>query len=224
MNPPILLCGCPGSGTSLVAKILRHSGLFLGDDAGPIDARKYHESQCFMRYNIQFLGQTIDFPHAPKSVEQFQSHIASMKQNCEKMADMVDRERLLSEYCGDLGHLPPNLSWGWKDPRNSATAMIWKRVFPHLRLIVISRTWRWRNRWKSGGSDSGNWYRKESTRKLRELYDNPVGIDQQSVLRVDVDRLTTDADFFKSVAKWCNLSVDPGSSLDELMEQVGLER
>lgn len=228
MSAPILLCGCPGSGTSLVAKILRHAGLFTGADSGSFDARKYHESQCFKGYNIQFLTQTIKFPHAPKSVQQFNNHNAIMKQQLEQLVQLVDRDQLLSDYWGDSSGDPKDQSWGWKDPRNSATAMIWRAVFPDLRLIVICRNgrWldRWLDRWKSGGSDSGKWYRQRSTAKLRELYQTPIGIDPNSLLQVDVDQLTTDVDFFERVLAWCDLRSDPSINFGEFMGRVGVER
>jgi len=224
MNSPILLCGCPGSGTSLVAKMLRHAGLFTGADSGPADARKYHESQCFMKYNIQFLTDTINFSHAPKSVLQFQSHNANMRLQLESLTKMVDRNQLLSEYWGDSENMPNSPIWGWKDPRNSATALIWKQVFPELRVIIISRNWRWRDRWKFGGSDSGNWYRKQSTAELREMYQHPIGIEPESQLRIDVDQLMTAADYFGHVLKWCNLSPEPMNQFDDFLTKVGVER
>ena len=223
MTSPILICGCPGSGTSLVAKILRHAGLFTGADSGPFEARKYHESQCFMKYNIQFLTQTINFPHAPKSVEQFNHHNSRMPQQLAELTELVDLNELLSEYWGDLNLATSRPAWGWKDPRNAATAMIWNRVFPHLRVIVVYRNWRWRDRWKSGGSDSGNWFRKQSTAELRELYQHPIGIDQDSIFNVDVDRLTSDAGFFGQVLDWCVLSNEPKLQFDEFLASVGFE-
>jgi hypothetical protein len=92
------------------------------------------------------------------------------------------------------------------------------------RVIAICRNWRWRDRWKSGGSASGNWYRKQSTAELRRLYESPIGIDQNSILRVDVDQLTTDAAVFESVLTWCNLSVGPRMKFKDVMEEIGLER
>ena len=224
MNAPILICGCPGSGTSLVTKILRHAGLFVGADAGPADARKYHESQGFKHYNIQFLSQTIDFPHAPKSVNQFQTHNARMLQEHGRLADLVNRDQLFSGYCGGSTSLPLNQPWGWKDPRNSATAMIWQDVFPGLRVIAISRTWRWRDRFKSGGSESGNWYRKKSTAELRALYENPIGFDSNSIFRVDVDQLITDADCLGQLLAWCSLSCLPRNDYVNFMAKIGVER
>lgn len=223
MTSPILICGCPGSGTSLVAKILRHAGLFTGADSGPFEARKYHESQCFMNYNIEFLTRTIDFPHAPKSVEQFNRHNSRMQQQLTDLTGLIDRNQLLAEYWGDSGLATSTQAWGWKDPRNSSTAMIWSQVFPQLRVIAVYRKWHWRDRWKSGGSDSGKWFRKQSTRKLRELYQHPIGIDQDSIFQVDVDLLTTDASYLGQVLDWCGLSNSPKNHFDEFLARVGFE-
>jgi hypothetical protein len=219
---PIAICGCPGSGTSLVAKILRHAGLFTGADSGPADARKYHESQCFMHYNIEFLTRTIDFPHAPKSFKQFTDHNQRMLEQLDELTEMVDRHQLRSEYWGECD--PLDQPWGWKDPRNSATALIWKQIFPQLRVVAVARNWRWRDRWKLGGSDSGNWYRKQSTAELRKMYQHPIGIEQESILTVDVDQLTTDAEVFGQVLAWCKLDGEPKNRFDDFLLNVGVER
>jgi hypothetical protein len=102
--------------------------------------------------------------------------------------------------------------------------MIWKQIFPQLRVIVVCRNWRWRNRWKFGGSDSGNWFRKQSTAELREMYQAPIGIDPESLFKVDVDRLTTDADFFGEVLTWCQLNAEPSLRFDEFLANVGVEK
>ena len=224
MNSPLVICGCPGSGTSLVTKMLRHAGLFTGSDSGPIEARKYHESQCFKQYNIQFLTRTIDFPHAPKSVQQFETHNSRMKENLDEIALSVDRDSLLAEYWSNVDESSAHQAWGWKDPRNSATVMIWREIFPQLRVIVVCRNWKWRDRWKSGGSDSGNWYRKQSTAEIRKLYQNPIGIDANSMLHVDVDRFTTDANLFADVLAWSNLNQNPASEFEHFLATVGFER
>lgn len=225
MNSPILIGGSPGSGTSLVAKMLRHAGLFTGADSGPADARKYHESQCFMQHNIRFLTHTIDFPHAPKSVEQFARHNLHMEQRIAELAGLIDRNQLFSEYLGGQNNAPPeNRSWGWKDPRNSATALIWKQAFPELSVIAVSRRWRWRDRWKPGGSESGKWFRQQSTAKLRQMYERPFGISANKLLVVDFQRFTTDADYFADVLTWCKLDRDPANRFEEFLSAVGLER
>lgn len=220
---PLIICGCPGTGTSLVTKMLRHAGLFTGIDSGDADARKYHESQSFQQYNIDFLTETIQFPHAPKSVAQFEMHNGKMQQQIDGFSDRIDRNRLFADYFGVNGRNPEQ-PWGWKDPRNSATAMVWHRMFPHSRVIVVQRRWRWRDRWKRGGSQSGRWYRSQSTSRLRELYENPVGLENCSLRRVDVDRFTSDANYFAATLAWCALDCAPARRFDDFLRQVHFER
>lgn len=221
-EPPLLICGCPGSGTSLVTKMLRQAGLFTGTDSGPVNARKYHESQVFKQCNMHFLEATIQFPHAPKSVSQFQTHNQHMLQRLEELAGLVDSEGLMDNY--GLEERRPGQPWGWKDPRNSATALIWRQWFPELRLLIVQRPWRWRDRWKLGGSPSGRWYRRHSTAKLRELYTRPTGMEHVATRRLDVDRFTTDADYFESTLNWCMLDTAPAKRFNEFLSQVGFER
>lgn len=217
-----MICGCPGSGTSLVTKMLRHAGLFTGQDSGPIEARKYHESQCFKHYNEQFLTQTIGFPHAPKSVQQFRAHVEVMQQRGESLARLIDREQLLNEFCGaepDAIERP----WGWKDPRNSATAAVWQAVFPEIRALVVTRKLRWRDRWKPGGTDSGKWYRQRSTRSLRRLYAREPAELVGDTLLVDVDRMTSDAGFLAQVLVWCQLDSSQAYQFGDFLQTIGLE-
>ena len=58
----------------------------------------------------------------------------------------------------------------------------------------------------------------------RELYEYPIGIDQKSLLRVDVDQLTTDAKAMNRVLTWCNLRIDPRRRLGTFMQEIGQDR
>lgn len=224
MNHPIMICGCPGSGTSLVAKMLRHAGLFTGADSGPASARKYHESQSFMQENIRLLKHTIDFPHAPKSADQFRRHNQQMQQQLDQLVKSIDLDRLLTTYWGQADCKTQKRPWCWKDPRNSATAMIWKNVLPGLKVVVVCRKWRWHDRWKRGGTDSGRWYRRQSTREIRAMYEQPLGIEGDDLLKVDVQQLTSDADYFGKVLNWCHLDHDSADRFDDFLDRVGVER
>ena len=98
MNGPVMICGCPGSGTSLVTKMLRHAGMFVGSDAGPLKARKFHESECFRDTNIRLLSETIGFPHAPKGSWQFEEHVQKARTQLPKLVQLVDKQRLLKTF------------------------------------------------------------------------------------------------------------------------------
>ena len=220
MNNPILICGCPGGGTSLVTKMLRYAGMFAGADAGPCEARKYHESNAFVEANRTFLNQTIAFPHAPKSALQFTTHIERSGKDLVQLASLVDKEDLLANYWAGAQR---NTVWGWKDPRNSANALIWRSLFPELRVLVIHRKWSRTMRAELGKSDAGIWFRKESTKDLRRLYYDPPGIEGLDRFDVDFDRLIEGSAEFEATLRWCGLSDEPLKDYRAFLEQVGLE-
>ena len=56
------------------------------------------------------------------------------------------------------------------------------------------------------------------------MYENPIGLDDASILRVDVDQLTSDRQVLQGVLDWCKLSVDPSLNFDNFMQAIGLER
>lgn len=51
LKPPVVICGCHGSGTSYLVKLLRHNDFEAGKDSGDISSRKVHESKAFSRAN-----------------------------------------------------------------------------------------------------------------------------------------------------------------------------
>ena len=182
---PILICGPPGSGTSLATKILRRSGVFVGSDAGPHEARKFHESACFREANNLILNATIGFPHAPKTTAQFLQHIEKLEQNTQELASLIDVRYLLRQYwCSK----EPCLPWGWKDPRNSANVLLWRNIFPELRILTVNKCWSWRERNRIG-SKAGNWFRRQSTWRLRRLYRKPPHSNGLDFHELSFDRL-----------------------------------
>ena len=141
---PWIICGCPGSGTSLVTRILRQAGLFVGSDAGELQSRKFHESASFRNVNSEWLRTSIDFPHAPKDALQFRRHIDYVRHHQDALLRQIRMKNLLTEYWGPQD---PGDCWGWKDPRNSANLLLWRELFPHARILIIQRKWRLRMRW-----------------------------------------------------------------------------
>ena len=221
MSGPVLICGCPGSGTSFVTKMLRYAGMFAGADAGPVEARKYHESACFVDLNKKFLTQTIDFPYAPKGAWQFSEHIARTEETLDELVGLVDKNCLLDTYWGESD---PTDFWGWKDPRNSATAVIWREVFPDLRVLVTGRKWTKAMRRQSGGSLAGEWFRQESTAKVRALYLHPPGVEGLDRYQVDFDKLVTSSDEFNRLLNWIGLPDRPADEFKSFLDQLRIER
>jgi hypothetical protein len=131
-----MICGAPGSGTSLVTKMLRTLGMFAGSDAGSLSDRKFHESIAFRNANNLILSATIDFPHAPKSAKQFHDHVSILEDSLTKWVALINLAELRNGYLGESNDCK---WWGWKDPRNSANVLLWKTIFPDLRIITIRK-------------------------------------------------------------------------------------
>lgn len=218
--PPLIVCGAPGSGTSLLARMLRHCGVFLGADAGPIDQRKYHESESFSATNRAWLDQLIGFPHAPKSVEQFQQLASTPSERVDQLVRSVDLEDLLQRFWSDHDRTVP---WGWKDPRNSATAFIWQRLFPSAKIVVLTRKWSWRDRLRKEGSDSGLWYRHQSTRVIRRCYTAPQRIGKSELFTVRFERLIQDPMELNELLRKLGLSYLTIEDFDLFRRDCGVE-
>ena len=216
LHPPIIICGCPGSGTSLVTRMLRHAGFFAGTDAGPLESRKFHESNIFRQVNQQLLGESIDFPHAPKSKRQFVDHLKYCSQHLQAMQEKIDLDRILEIYWGDARD--EQAIWGWKDPRNSANLMIWRTQFPDLRVLVIERLWSKKMLTQDGGSASGNWFRTESTSAVRNQYLNPAGAKGLDVYRVNFDQLLNDVNELSKLLSWARLPVEPADHFERFLK------
>ena len=215
---PVLICGAPGSGTSLVAKILRHAGVFVGADAGAIDARKFHESRCFREANKRILEATIDFPYAPKSVTQFQTHVALLNDRIDSVVQRIDVESLLDQFF--QAHRR-DVIWGWKDPRNSANVLVWRRLFPQLRILTIEKRWSRfeRNR---PGSEAGNWFRQASTARLRKLYVQPPHREGLESFPLSFDKMLKCRGELRQLWDWLGLEPDSFPGCRFLLEQAGV--
>ncbi len=208
-----MICGAPGSGTSFVTKLLRHSGMFAGSDAGPMDARKFHESTAFQIVNNRLLEATIGFPHAPKTTQQFLAHLRQLDDRRDELLGMIDVDSLLESYWGDRTRCD---LWGWKDPRNAANVLIWKSLFPEVRMITITKRWRWSERTVKG-TLAGDWYRSKSNRRLRKLYRQPPYAEDVDTFALDFDDLTQNQHQLNRLRDWLGLPAVTGAQHNELM-------
>lgn len=134
---PIIILGMHRSGTSLLARILEKFGLFLGYKKDP-----NNEAIFFLHLNEWMLKQANagwDNPYCFKFSDNFL--LDSMRQALEHM--MVSKYRvnylgpaLISKY-NDIRSL--EIPWGWKDPRNTFTIDVWKKIFPNAKIIHVYR-------------------------------------------------------------------------------------
>jgi hypothetical protein len=127
---PICVTGMHRSGTSMVAEILRTSGVYLGEDdellpSSRFNPRGYFENRAFVALNDEILAALggawdrpprIRFPWARGRLEP-----------------------LRTRACALANAMQARAPWGWKDPRTSLTLRFWQAIVPDLRLVVCVR-------------------------------------------------------------------------------------
>ncbi|HEX7236088.1 MAG TPA: sulfotransferase [Gammaproteobacteria bacterium] len=134
---PIVVIGMHRSGTRLLVEILDKLGVFMG-----ADRQADSESVAFMLINESILHQCGAFWSEPMSAHFLLAQPDAVEPLAAMAKDALAAQ--LASYAGPYGRhlesgqkdLPP---FGWKDPRNTFTLPVWKRVFPNLRTIHIVR-------------------------------------------------------------------------------------
>lgn len=134
---PIVVIGMHRSGTRVVVDLLDRLGVFMGADR-QADA----ESVAFLLINEAILHQCGAFWSEPMSAHfmlaqpDVVEHLAAWTR--ERLAAQLDQYVGPSEWHREAAgsELP---AFGWKDPRNTFTLPVWKRVFPNLRVIHVLR-------------------------------------------------------------------------------------
>ena len=135
---PLLISGMGRSGTSLLAKILKNEGIFIGDNLN-----NDYESLFFMKINEWIFYQTGSFWDNPtnflnlyKNPEEFDlmfKYVSSYLKSSLWSFFGLEKNKISSHKQLSL------LNWGWKDPRNVYTSLLWKKIFPNLKVIYIIR-------------------------------------------------------------------------------------
>ena len=134
---PLVVIGMHRSGTRLLAEVLAKLGVFTG-----ADLQADSESVAFMLINEEILHRCGAFWSEPMS-----AHFLLAQPEAAEHLAATAREALaarLEKYAGPSGwhrEASPEKwpAFGWKDPRNTFTLPVWKRVFPNLRVIHIVR-------------------------------------------------------------------------------------
>ncbi len=134
---PIVVIGMHRSGTRLLVEMLDKLGVFMG-----ADRQGDSESVAFMLINEGILHQCGAFWSEPMSAHFMLSQPDAAEQLAASARDALAGQ--LDQYVGAPGwHLERGAkelpAFGWKDPRNTFTLPVWRRVFPNLRAIHIVR-------------------------------------------------------------------------------------
>lgn len=223
-NNLIIICGCPGGGTSYVTKLLRFSGFAAGDDAGDLDDRKFHESLFFKNINKEILSSKKipkiiwDTNDLPKAIKVFADNKAVHELYLNKYLNnkkIFDR-RMIASHGGQRGSGP----WGWKDPRNSITLPFWLKIFPGARVLFITKK---HNKHAVGISKSGKAF-IASDKELRQFYFKPPYFDEKiDHLTISFEEVTVNFNKFNELLCWIGLCEISNNSFESLLYSTKFE-
>jgi hypothetical protein len=136
-SSPIIVIGMHRSGTSILTRMLIEQGVYMGRNFDPNS-----EDGFFKGVNQRIMNSlhaTWSNPEGMIEISDFFSETCdiSIRNFINKYGFMYtcDRYRILPSLRGaDESQL-----WGWKDPVNTFTLPIWRRVFPNARVVHIYR-------------------------------------------------------------------------------------
>lgn len=135
---PVIITGMHRSGTTMVTKCLERVGLFAGEKK-----ESNNESLLFLKLNKWMLRHTNSYWDNPGNfqfvtdelVSEFHRvikfHLNSFRS---KRSYLGLRYALKYKTIEDI-----DFPWGWKDPRNTFTIDIWKKIFPDSKIINVIR-------------------------------------------------------------------------------------
>ncbi|MFY9260094.1 MAG: sulfotransferase [Gallionella sp.] len=137
---PVIIIGMHRSGTTMVAQLLQHLGLFVGEDLDP-----NCEPEYFIRLNDWLLKEAGGAWDQPSAMAKFYGAGDDfIELNVDYLREILSTWPV-SSFIGKLAYLkgdtPFNMQrmWGWKDPRNTITLPIWLRLFPEAKVLHIHR-------------------------------------------------------------------------------------
>jgi glycosyltransferase involved in cell wall biosynthesis len=221
---PVIICGAHGSNTSLITKMLRHCGFFVGSDASDLTSRKHHESQSFSillnNFN-QRIGLDINCGIDSAVQTPIEAHV-HYKEVCNNAAifDSIyakgEIERVLDVFWRGNEDKRNRVVWGWKNPRNSFYVRIWESFFEDPMYLITTKK---HSLGLPTTTSSGNWF-VESTREMREVYTKPFGLELESemVLSIDSNLVLDDYVEFNKVLSWLDLDTLDESGFAQLLE------
>lgn len=131
---PVLVIGMHRSGTRLLDGLLAGLGVFMG-----ADRQADGESVTFMLANEAIFHQCGTFWNEPMPVHYVLSDTELLKHTENVARDAL--EARLEQYLGPagLGSIGKTAGFGWKDPRNTFTLPVWRRIFPGARVVHVLR-------------------------------------------------------------------------------------
>ena len=126
----VCIAGMHRSGTSMVAKILHTSGLYLGPETdlaprNPGMFEDHWENKRFVKINAGIISRFYGSWDAPPQIPEDW-------RDARLSPFLQDARGVLNAF---EGHGP----WGWKDPRNCLTLPFWQSLLDPLPVILVVR-------------------------------------------------------------------------------------
>lgn len=136
---PIIIIGMHRSGTSMIARMLRDLGLFIGRDL-----EDNNEATFFVKRNDKILNICNATWDNPDPIEVLLNHSPIREQITKSLLDDLRSFQAVSfmgpkYFLKYTSVLKFDLSWGWKDPRNTFLLPLWLDIFPNAKIIHIYR-------------------------------------------------------------------------------------
>ena len=167
--PPLIIIGAHRSGTSLLAKLLHVSGVFMG-----AKRNQHDEAEFFFKQNERILRLAhaewdipapVDFLLACKPI--YNQLITEMEH---RLAVEEARSFLGNDHNGQLESIKEQTTpWGWKDPRTTFTLPLWLRIFPEAKVLHVVRN----------GIDVAASLHKRETRRRNKLQNGRFSCQEQ---------------------------------------------
>lgn len=138
-NPPIIVIGMHRSGTTLLSRLLRKSGVQMGWLKG----NDTDESLFFQNINKSLFRIAHSYWDEPKAFkyalqnDRFKSAAVNAVSSFLKTSSSFFYFGKLRKKEKGFSTIP--FRWGWKDPRNTYSLPIWLSLFPNAKVIFIYR-------------------------------------------------------------------------------------
>lgn len=105
-----------GSGTRVLARLVRAGGMFIGTNLNP-----YEDALDFGLYSDRWINRAETGPVDSETISQM----------------LLELERVVERHCADL---PPGAAlWGWKEPRSIYLLPFYDAAMPTLRFVHFVR-------------------------------------------------------------------------------------
>jgi hypothetical protein len=121
LSRPLIIGATGGSGTRVVARIVRDGGFFLGTHL--------NESEDAIGFGA----------FSDRWVTKYVRALKEQNEEALEGAMRKDLEGLLQSHCAALSLDAHPLFWGWKEPRSIYLLPFWQRVFPAFKFLHLVR-------------------------------------------------------------------------------------